>query len=143
VSNNTVQRLLCGGHSIRMAFDHNGTVLDVEAEQRLFSKRQREVLAVKFGHCMDPNCDRPPSWTEAHHIQQWARDNGKTQIRNGILLCKWHHLKYHNEGYEIEIDNNGNYWQIPPTPVDPTQTRIPMPLKSTAINNLWHTQAAS
>ena len=143
VSINTVQRLLCGGQSIRMGFDQKGNVLDLEAEQRLFSKRQREVLAVKFGHCMDPNCDRPPSWTEAHHIQQWVRDKGKTLVKNGILLCKWHHLKYHNEGYEIEIDDNGNYWQIPPTSVDPAQTRIAMPLKSTAIADLWRTHAAS
>ena len=143
VSMDTVHRLLCGGHSIRMGFDPKGNVLDLEAEQRLFSKRQREVLAVKFGKCMDPHCDRPPSWTEAHHIKQWVRDKGKTLIKNGILLCKWHHLKYHNEGYEIEVDNNGNYWQIPPASIDPEQKRVPMPLKSTAIADLWRTRRAS
>jgi hypothetical protein len=142
ISMDTVHRLLCGGDSIRMGFDPKGNVLDVEAEQRLFSKRQREVLAVKFGHCMDPNCDRPPSWTEAHHILQWVRDKGKTLIKNGILLCKWHHLKYHNEGYEIEVDDNGNYWQIPPKSVDPEQTRVAMPLKSTAIADLWRGRQA-
>ena len=143
VSMDTVQRLLCGGDSIRMGFDQKGNVLDVEAEQRLFSKRQREVLAVKFGTCMDPNCDRPPSWTEAHHIKQWVRDKGKTLIKNGILLCKWHHLKYHNEGYEIEVDDDGNYWQIPPRSVDPEQKRVAMPLKSSAIADLWRTRTAS
>jgi hypothetical protein len=142
VSMDTVQRLLCGGDAIRMGFDRHGNVLDLEAEQRLFSKRQREVLAVKFGKCMDPNCDRPPSWTEAHHILQWVRDKGKTLIQNGILLCKWHHLKYHNQGYEIEIDDNGDYWQIPPKSVDPEQKRVAMPLKSTAIADLWHGRRA-
>jgi hypothetical protein len=91
---------------------------------------------------MDPNCDRPPSWTEAHHISHWVRDKGKTLIKNGILLCKWHHLKYHNEGYEIEIDDDGNYWQIPPKTLDPEQTPIPMPLKSTAIADLWRQRQA-
>jgi hypothetical protein len=142
VSMDTVQRLLCGGDSIRMGFDKQGNVLDLGAEQRLFSKRQREVLAVKFGHCMDPNCDRPPSWTEAHHIKQWVRDKGKTLIDNGILLCKWHHLKYHNEGYEIEVDASGGYWQIPPKSVDPEQKLVAMPLKSTAIADLWRRKAA-
>jgi hypothetical protein len=142
VSMDTVQRLLCGGDSIRMGFDRQGNVLDVEAEQRLFSKRQREVLAVKFGKCMDPNCDRPPSWTEAHHILQWVRDKGKTLIKNGILLCRWHHLKYHNEGYEIEVDDNGDYWQIPPKSVDPEQKRVAMPLKSTAVADLWRGRQA-
>jgi hypothetical protein len=142
ISMDTVERLLCGGDSIRMGFDSQGNVLDLESEQRLFSKRQREVLAVKFGHCMDPNCDRPPSWTEAHHIKQWARDHGKTLVKNGILLCKWHHLKYHNEGYEIEVDDDGSYWQIPPTSVDPQRRRIAMPLKSTAVADLWRARNA-
>jgi hypothetical protein len=142
VSMDTVQRLLCGGDSIRMGFDQKGNVLDLEAEQRFFSKRQREVLAVKFGKCMDPNCDRPPSWTEAHHILQWVRDKGKTLIKHGILLCRWHHLKYHNEGYEIEVDDNGDYWQIPPKSVDPEQKRVAMPLKSTAIADLWRGRRA-
>jgi hypothetical protein len=140
VSIDTVQRLLCGGDSIRIGFDQKGNVLDLEAEQRLFSKRQREVLAVKFGKCMHPGCNRPPSWTEAHHIFQWVRDKGKTLIKNGILLCKWHHLKYHNEGYEIEVDDHGNYWQIPPKTIDPGQTPVPMPLKSDAIAELWRGQ---
>jgi len=133
----TVHRLICGGDSIRMGFDPHGNVLNIEREQRLYSKRQGEVLAVKFGGCMDPNCDRPPSWCERHHILQWVRDNGKTLIENGILLCKWHHLKYHNQGYEIERDTFGNYWQIPPTSIDPEQRRVAMPLKSNAIAQLW------
>ena len=137
VSMDTVQRLLCGGDATRMGFDPSGSVLDLEAEQRLFSKRQREVLAVKFGGCMDPTCDRPPSWCEAHHILQWVRDHGKTFIDNGILLCRWHHLKYHNEGYEIERDTSGRYWQIPPIVIDPEQKPVPMPLKSDAIAELW------
>jgi Domain of unknown function (DUF222) len=142
VSIDTVRRLLCGGDAIRIGFDQKANVLNVEAEQRLYSKRQREVLAVKFGGCMHPDCDRPPSWTEAHHIHQWVRDNSKTVIDNSILLCKWHHLKYHNQGYEIEIDDNGNYWQIPPKTTDPEQKRVPMPLKSTAITDLQRNRQA-
>jgi hypothetical protein len=142
VSLRTVERLLCSGESIRMGFDESGNVLDLEAEQRLYSKRQREVLSVKFGGCMHPGCERPPSWCEAHHILQWARDRGKTVIENGILLCRWHHLKYHNEGYEIEHDAGGAYWLVPPESVDPKENRIPMPLKSNAIAALWRDRDA-
>ena len=85
---------------------------------------------------MDPDCDRPPSWCEAHHILQWVRDHGKTLIINGILLCKFHHLKYHNDGYEIFCDAFGKYWKIPPRSVDPQQTRILMPLKTRALDDL-------
>jgi hypothetical protein len=142
VSITTTKRLLCTGDSIRIGFDTTGNVLNMEAEQRLYSRRQREVLAVKFGGCMDPNCDRPPAWCEAHHILHWARDNGKTVLENGILLCKWHHLKYHNDGYEIERDTSGNYWQIPPEKIDPTQTPITMPPKTTTTTGLRRTHRA-
>jgi hypothetical protein len=65
-----------------------------------------------------------------------VRDSGKTEVRNGILLCKWHHLKYHNEGWEIVADGGGGYWLVPPKSVDVTQTPRPMPLKSTALREL-------
>jgi hypothetical protein len=141
VSMDTVRRLLCSGASMRIGFDPAGNVLDLEREQRTFSKRQREVLAVKFGGCMDPHCERPPSWCEAHHLEHWVRDRGKTVIGNGILLCKHHHLKYHNEGYEIIHNLQGEYWLIPPMTRDPEQTPIPMPLKSAALRDLWHDRA--
>jgi hypothetical protein len=136
VSIETVERHLCNGVSIRMGFDPAANVLDLERERRLFSRRQREVLAVKFGGCMDPACERPPSWCEAHHIEHVMRDGGKTEVRNGILLCRWHHLKYHNEGWEIRQDSAGGYWLIPPESVDPGQTPRPMPLKSAAMRDL-------
>jgi stage V sporulation protein SpoVS len=141
VSIDTVRRLLCSGISMRIGFDPAGNVLDLEREQRTFSKRQREVLSVKFGGCMDPNCERPPSWCEAHHLEHWVRDRGKTVIGNGILLCKHHHLKYHNEGYEIIHNLEGEYWLIPPMGRDPEQTPIRMPLKSAALRDLWRDRA--
>jgi stage V sporulation protein SpoVS len=141
VSIDTVRRMLCSGTSMRIGFDPAGNVLDLEREQRTFSKRQREVLSVKFGGCMDPNCERPPSWCEAHHLEHWVRDRGKTVIGNGILLCKHHHLKYHNEGYEITHTVEGEYWLIPPTTRDPEQTPIRMPLKSAALRDLWQDSA--
>jgi hypothetical protein len=136
VSVDTVNRLLCEGTSIRMGFDPAGNVLDLEREHRLFSRRQREVLSVKFGGCMDPACDRPPSWCEAHHIDHVARDGGKTEIRNGILLCRWHHLKYHNEGWEISSDASGQYWLVPPATIDASQTPRPMPVNTPAMRDL-------
>ncbi|HEY4267720.1 MAG TPA: DUF222 domain-containing protein [Galbitalea sp.] len=137
VSLATVQRMLCEGTSMRLGFDADANLLDVEREQRLFSRRQREALSVKFGGCMHPGCDRPPSWCESHHIRQWSRDRGKTEVANGILLCKWHHLKYHNDGYEISVDRRGRYWLIPPASVDPARTPQRMALRSAAMRDLF------
>ena len=141
ISIDSVKRLMESGKSLRMAFNPNGTYIeafdDPVAENRLFNRKQREILAAKFGGCMDPDCDRPPSWTEAHHIRFVKRDGGKTTICNAIPLCKFHHLKYHNEGYEVVQDDFGDYWKIPPVSVDPRQTPIAMPLKTRNLNDLW------
>jgi hypothetical protein len=140
VSIATVERHLCGGSSTVTVFDHNGQPLDHGHEQRLFTKRQKAALAIRDGGCRWTNCDRPPSWSEAHHILWWGRDAGPTDVRNGILLCKHHHLLLHNNGWDIirEPDENGieDYWLIPPPDVDPQQKRIAMPSKSAAMNQL-------
>ena len=78
---------------------------------------------------MAPGCDRPPSWTEAHHIQHWARDGGRTDIADGILLCRHHHLLFHNNGWEIEREGCA-YWLVPPADVDPGRTPIRLESKS-------------
>ena len=136
VSLRAVDRLLCSADTIQIGFGTDGTVLDIGRERRLFSRRQREALAVKFGGCAHPGCDRPPSWCEAHHLKHWARDRGRTEIGNGILVCKHHHLKYHNEGWEIERDRAGAYWLIPPIAIDQLQTPVRMPTKSRALREL-------
>jgi len=144
ISIDSVRRLMEAGKVVRAGFDPNGTYLEVFddplAENRLYNSRQREILAAKFGGCMDPDCDRPPMFCEAHHIQWVKRDGGKTTIINAILLCKFHHLKYHNEGYEIVLDDLGRYWKIPPVNVDPNQTPIAMPLKTRNLIDLANAQ---
>jgi hypothetical protein len=136
VSLQTAERLSCEGEVSTLEFDGEGHFIEEGSDARLYGRRQREILAAKFGGCMDPDCDRPPSWCEAHHIMHWARDRGKTSIANGILLCKFHHLMYHNRGYEITCDREGRYWKVPPSSIDSGQTPILMPLKSRNLHDL-------
>jgi hypothetical protein len=132
VSMETVERLICDSGVIGIAFDDDGQCMNVGRTQRLFTQRQRIALAVRDGGCMFTDCDRPPSWCEAHHIEHWHRDHGKTDLADGILLCRRHHLLLHNNGWEITRDADG-YWLTPPRDVDATQTRIPMPTKARAL----------
>ena len=44
--------------------------------------------------------------------------------------------QYHNDGYEITIDNTGTYRKTPPPTADHTQTPTPMPLKTRNLNDL-------
>jgi hypothetical protein len=113
VSIATVERLTCASGFQAITVDPtDGQVLNLGRGQRLFSPAQRVALAVRDGGCLWPGCDRPPSWTEAHHITPWSR-KGKTDVAEGILLCRHHHLRLHNEGWQI-TRRAGRYWLEPP-----------------------------
>jgi hypothetical protein len=142
VSAETVARFVCAGTTTEIPVDvETGQPLDVGREQRLFNKKQRIGIGARDGRCMasDENgngvCDRPPSWTEVHHIEQWKRDDGRTDLSNGILLCKHHHLNLHNEGWEIHRDGS-TYWLIPPVSVDPKQVPRRMAPRNDAMGQL-------
>ncbi|GAA1760273.1 HNH endonuclease signature motif containing protein [Agromyces humatus] len=111
---------LCEGY-LPVRFDQSGACVDLGRDERLFTTKQKTLLAIRDGGCMDPDCTRPPSWTEAHHIDHWHRDNGRTDLADGILLCRRDHLRYHNEGWQIRRHGT-TYWLIPPPGIDPHQT---------------------
>jgi hypothetical protein len=100
VSPETVQHELCNGYS-EIVFDSKGHALHLGRSRRTFTSHQREVLNARDGGCMWPGCDRPPDWCEAHHINEWLRDNGNTDVDDGILLCRSCHLRLHNDHWRI------------------------------------------
>lgn len=137
VSIETVERIICTSGTIPIVFGAGGNVLNLGREQRLYSTRQKAALAARDGGCMWEYCDRPASWTEAHHIKQWARDHGNTDLADGVLLCRHHHLLLHNNHWEI-IRKGNSYWLIPPPDIDPAQKPRPLPSKSAALRDLQH-----
>jgi len=148
VSSQTVDRLICGGSTTEVSFTHDGQPLDVGREQRLFGRKQRVALGAQFGGCTWTDkfgnriCPRPPSWSEAHHIEHWHRDNGKTVMANGILFCKLHHLELHNDGWEV-LRKGDTYWLIPPASVDPARTPRRMPTQSDAFHDLMSNEVSA
>jgi hypothetical protein len=131
VSQETLDRLICTGGTVELSFDRDGQPLNLGREERTFSPAQRLALAARDGGCIWGDCDRPPSRTEAHHLEQWARDHGSTDIRLGVLLCPPHHLLLHNQGWQI-LEHQGVYWLRPPASVDPGQKLIRLRSKSAA-----------
>ena len=135
VSIATVERHICQNGLQPVLFDSDGKPFDLGREQRLFSRRQRRAMAARDGGCMFLDCERPPSWCEAHHTDHWKRDHGQTNVDAGILLCKHHHLLLHDNGWEIHCER-GMFWLIPPPDVDPMQVPIPLRSKSAAARRL-------
>jgi hypothetical protein len=141
ISAATAQRLSCDGTTTEVTLDTFGRPLDVGREHRTFTPKQRIALAIRDGACRFGDCDKDPSMTEAHHIIPWAK-GGRTDLANGILLCKFHHLLIHNNGWEIYRVGT-DYFLVPPKDVDPTQRPRPMPSKSAAMRDIERQREAA
>jgi hypothetical protein len=129
VSAETAERIGCAEGFLPLLFD-GSDALDLGRTQRRYSARQRDVLAAIWGGCPIPGCDRPPSWTEAHHIDHWERDQGRTDVRDGILLCRHHHMWVHDIGARIvrtEGDHGSEYaLHVPGDPPVVLETKNPV-----------------
>jgi hypothetical protein len=114
VSVQTAERIACTTGYLPIVFRSGGPI-DVGVAQRLFTERQRVALAVIWGGCAVETCERPPSWTEAHHIKPWEA-GGPTDIDNGILLCRHHHMLVHNNNWCIRRDRvvDRDEWRMHP-----------------------------
>jgi hypothetical protein len=123
----TARRILCDQGVLPIVLGGVSEVLDLGRTRRLFSRAQRVALAHKFGGCTFGGCDRPASWCEAHHIDPYD-PGGPTDLDNGILLCRRHHMLLHDHGWRIERAGDG-YVLIPPASVDPERTPRPMAIK--------------
>lgn len=104
-----VDRMLCESGIVEVTVDACGNPLDVGREQRLYTPRQRIALAVRDGGCVFPGCTVPASYCEAHHCDHWWEHLGKTDIDRGLLLCRFHHLLLHNQGWRITREAHGPF----------------------------------
>jgi hypothetical protein len=139
VSIATAERLACGSGLQVIEFDPAGRPLDVGRASRLFTRKQRRALRARDGGCMFPGCERPPSWTEAHHIRHWVRDRGGSDIDDGILLCRHHHRLVHDQGWEFRCtmaEGSIRYELIPPITIDSRQEPVTLPSRSAAYRRL-------
>ena len=84
------RRLACDALLVPMVLDGSSEPLDVGREKRLFTLTLRQVLINRDRGCGFPGCDRGPAECEGHHILSW-RAGGETSLRNGVLLCTYHH----------------------------------------------------
>ena len=56
----------------------------------------------------------PAAWCEAHHWgRPWAK-GGRTDLKDGVLLCNWHHHRAHDTIYDSSRMPNGDVRIQPP-----------------------------
>lgn len=123
----TARRMAAQGQVIPCVLGGESEILDWGRAKRLFTPAQRLALVERDGGCAF--CGLDPGMTEGHHIFWWDRDDGPTDLRNGILLCTACHHRVHDDGWEIRVDpppggdvTAGTVWFIPPAFLDRDRT---------------------
>ncbi|HVH62948.1 MAG TPA: DUF222 domain-containing protein [Candidatus Dormibacteraeota bacterium] len=99
LSSKTIQRLACDG-TLHRVMKADSMVIDVGRATRVVSGSQRRGVNARHRCCAWPGCDRPLSWTSVHHIQFWGR-GGRSDMRNLVPLCYFHHRLVHEGGWQV------------------------------------------
>jgi hypothetical protein len=103
-----VRRLACTAGIIPVVLGTDSEALDVGRLSRFFNPAQQRAMRLRDKRCRAEGCDMPAAWCEAHHLRQWAL-GGKTDLKDGVLLCPWHHHRAHDDTYSMRKMPNGDY----------------------------------
>jgi len=109
----TVRRLACDAALTRVLLSSDRQPLDVGRTTRTVPPAIRKALVIRDRGCRFPGCDRPPDWSDGHHLKHWA-DGGETSLNNLLLLCRRHHRKVHEEGWRLAWGEDSRVLAIPP-----------------------------
>jgi hypothetical protein len=99
LSAETLRRIACDAGVTRVVTDGESAPLDVGRTTRVVPPALWRALVVRDGGCVDPGCDRPPGWCDAHHRVHWV-DGGATSLDNLELRCRRHHRAVHESARE-------------------------------------------
>jgi len=129
-----LQRFLCNATVHRLVISVDGEVLDAGYDIRLANRAQRRALRYRHQGCAFPGCSAPASWCEAHHVVSYDPDDeaGPTDMANLVLLCRFHHHRVHDDGYQLTLNPDGTVEvrrpdDTPITPVRPPPSRPAQP----------------
>ncbi|GAA1798572.1 HNH endonuclease signature motif containing protein [Agromyces neolithicus] len=73
----------------RVATDpFTGEILEYDRTRYRPTKAQRDWIAMRFEECIDPTCSRSAYDSDVDHLEEWVRDNGRTDADNLFPLCE-------------------------------------------------------
>jgi hypothetical protein len=104
--------IACDASVARVVMRGASEPLDVGRQTPVVPAPMRRAVVVRDRHCRFPGCDRPPRWTDAHHVRHWA-DGGVTALANLVLLCRRHHRVVHVGGFGVEMTGAGPLFRRP------------------------------
>ncbi|WP_250005222.1 HNH endonuclease signature motif containing protein [Actinoplanes sp. M2I2] len=120
LSAGTIRRLACDARILPFVLGGAGQILDTGRARRLATGPLRRALHIRDQGCAFPDCDRPPRWTDAHHLTAWT-NGGPTTLNNLVLLCRHHHRLIHHPGggWQIRLGPDQHPDFYPPPSIDP------------------------
>ncbi|MCC8927477.1 HNH endonuclease signature motif containing protein [Rhodococcus sp. I2R] len=83
-------RMASHAHQYLAIFDDDGRALYLGRSKRIASADQRIVLMSRDRGCTFPACTRPATWSQVHHITEWAL-GGPTDVDSLTFGCDVHH----------------------------------------------------
>ena len=99
VITNHVARALACDSAIEMAIESKGKPIGIGRKSRKIPGWLRRQVTYRDHHCQAPGCGRTV-FLQIHHIDHWA-DLGETEYESLIVLCWWHHIFIHENGWHI------------------------------------------
>jgi len=111
------RRIACDSRITPIVLGGKGEILDVGRSRYTFPAGLRKALEARDRGCTFPGCDRPPGWTEAHHITPFSM-GGETKLSSAALACDHHHYLIHHSDWEVRIADDGLPEYLPPCWID-------------------------
>jgi Domain of unknown function (DUF222) len=99
-----VKRLLCDAQLTFIVQGEHHEPLWMSRTVRSATPAQWRALVARDRHCAFPGCTMKPIFCEAHHIAEYDRDQGPTDIDNMALLCGAHHKLVHKPGWTVKME---------------------------------------
>jgi hypothetical protein len=127
ISADVVRRLACDAKLIIAVDDDVGHTMYEGRQVRAATPTQRREIMRRDRHCRFPGCGHVLFWIP-HHIKEWERDQGKTDLDNLCCLCAHHHALIHSEGWAMSGDANAELTFVGPS--GRVMTSRPSPLWS-------------
>ncbi len=132
----TVRRLACDAALTRIV--GTGQTAEASHATRTIPPAMRRALAARDRGCQFEGCDRPDAWVDGHHVKHWA-DGGPTTMDNLTLLCRRHHRKVHEEGWQLKRETDGRVVAIAPPKLRSRAARLGGPSRT----RTWHQRIMS
>ena len=101
------RRLACQAGILPAVMGGESEVLDLGRESRLFKPHQRKAMNLRDKECTTVGCSVPAEFCDAHHKVPWSK-GGKTDLKDGKLLCPFPHHRAHDPGWITHHHPNGS-----------------------------------